>query len=78
MVNLNVETIVPLLLIGKILILIFIILYLVFCLVAFVQIRSLDKLVSVNAGNASKSVQSLFLFYLFLVVSLLLAALVIL
>lgn len=68
----------PIALLVKGVMLIFILLYVIFTLVAIVNIRSLDKLIVIKTSDASKTVQLLFFIYFILVIGLFLTALVIL
>jgi len=79
--NLDIENITqsfPIAPLTKGVVLLFILLYLVFTLVALINIRSLDKLVVIKTSEASRNVQMLFFIYFLLVIGLFFAALVIL
>ena len=68
----------PIALLAKGVILLFILLYGIFTLVALINIRSLDKLVVIKTNEASRTIQLLFFIYFLLVIGLFFTALVIL
>ena len=63
---------------AKILVLILIFLYVLFTIIAYSQVHALNRLIFIVPGSSSKAIQVVFAIYILLVISLFVAAIVIL